>query len=166
MFCLLLVTLLQSCGFHLRGAIQLPDDIHQLAIDDVTTTSQIAQVIRIELRRHDIKVLKIVDDANYVIVIDNERFSRRVMTVSPQGQVQEFELIYTVSYSILNKQIEAASITGQSLSIRRGLRFDETAVLGKTSEETRLQEDMVSNAAEQILRRLQKVSLGETRNNG
>ena len=158
--------MLQSCGFHLRGEIELPPEIHQLAIDDVTTTSQIAQELKIQLRRHDIKLLNNIEDAKLIIVIDGERNQRRVMTVSPEGQVQEFELMYTVNYSIQNKDNKEASIANQSLTIRRGLRFDETAVLGKTSEETRLQEDMVRAAAEQILRRLQKVSLGQTASSG
>ncbi|WP_455199829.1 LPS-assembly lipoprotein LptE [Kaarinaea lacus] len=157
-----LLLVLQSCGFHLRGSVDLPPEIHQLAIDDVTTTSQIATELRIQLRRQDIRLLDNVDDAKLVIVIDAERHQRRVMTVSPEGQVQEFELIYIVNYAIHNKDNQEASISNQNLTIRRGLRFDETAVLGKTSEETRLQQDMVRAAAEQVLRRLQKVSTGQT----
>jgi outer membrane lipopolysaccharide assembly protein LptE/RlpB len=38
------------------------------------------------------------------------------------------------------------------------LRFDETAVLGVTSEEIRLQQEMINSGAEQILRRLQNVA--------
>lgn len=161
-----LVVVLQSCGFHLRGEVELPPEIHQLAIDDVTTTSQIATELKIQLRRHDIKLLDNIDDAKLIIVIDRERHQRRVMTVSPEGQVQEFELIYLVNYSIHNKDNQEASISNQNLTIRRGLRFDETAVLGKTSEETRLQQDMVRAAAGQILRRLQRVSLGQTGKSG
>ena len=164
LICVVSVIFLQSCGFHLRGEIDLPPEIHQLAIDDVTTTSQIAPVLRIQLRRHDIKLLDNIDEAKLVIEIDSERQQRRVMTVSPEGQVQEFELMYIVNYSIHNIDNEKASISKQNLTIRRGLRFDETAVLGKTSEETRLQQDMVNAAAEQILRRLQKVSLGRVSN--
>jgi len=160
--CVVAVLFLQSCGFHLRGEIELPPEIHQLAIDDVTTTSQIGPVLRIQLRRLDIKVLENVDDAKLVIQIDKEAFQRRVMTVSPEGQVQEFELSYTVFYAIQNKDNQSASISNQSLTVRRGLRFDETAVLGKTSEETQLQKDMVDAAAEQILRRLQGVAIGLT----
>ena len=156
------VAVLQSCGFHLRGEIDLPPEIHKLAIDDVSTTSQIAPELRIQLRRQKIQLLNNIEDAKLVIVIDGEHNQRRVMTVSPEGQVQEFELMYVVNYSIHNKDNKEASISNQSLTIRRGLRFDETAVLGKTSEETRLQQDMVRAAAEQILRRLQKVSLGQT----
>ena len=118
------------------------------------------------MRRHDIKLLNNIEEAKLVIVIDREHHQRRVMTVSPEGQVQEFELIYTVNYSIHNKENQDASISNQVLTIRRGLRFDETEVLGKTSEETRLQQDMVNAAAGQILRRLQKVSLGRTSKSG
>ena len=162
LICVVAVLFLQSCGFHLRGEIDLPPEIHQLAIDDVTTTAQIGPVLRIQLRSLDIKVLENIDDAKLVIQIEKETFQRRVMTVSPEGQVQEFELSYTVSYAIQNKDNQGASLSNQSLTVRRGLRFDETAVLGKTSEETQLQRDMVNAAAEQILRRLRGVALGRT----
>ena len=57
-----LLVVLPSCGFQLRGAVDLPPEIHQLAIDDVTTTSQIAPELRIQLRRHDIKLLDNIED--------------------------------------------------------------------------------------------------------
>jgi len=147
-----------GCGFHLRGSFELPPGLEKIAIDDVTTTSDIAQVLKTQLRRHNITPLKKVEDAKLVIVIDKEAYSRRVLTVSPEGKVQEFELMYTVNYALLNQQNKQASVSNQLLSVKRDLRFDETAVLGVTSEESRLNREMVSSAAEQILRRLQNVA--------
>lgn len=152
------ILLLAGCGFHLRGSFELPPGLENIAIDDVSTTSDIAQVLKTQLRRHNITPLKKVDDANLIIVIDSEAHQRRVMTVSPEGRVQEFELMYTVSYSLLNKQNPQASVSDQRLVVKRDLRFDETAVLGVTSEEDRLKREMVNSAAEQILRRLQNVA--------
>ncbi|WP_455220443.1 LPS-assembly lipoprotein LptE [Kaarinaea lacus] len=152
------VCLLTACGFHLRGSFELPPGLEKIAIDDVTTTSDIVQVLKTQLRRHNITLLKKIEDAKLVIVIDKESYQRRVMTVSPEGKVQEFELIYTVNYSLLNQQNPQASVSNQVLSVKRDLRFDETAVLGVTSEESRLNGEMVNSAAEQILRRLQNVA--------
>ncbi|MCI0504746.1 MAG: hypothetical protein L0Z73_01405, partial [Gammaproteobacteria bacterium] len=67
-------------------------------------------------------------------------------------------LIYTVAYSLLNKENPEATVANQVLSIKRDLRFDETAVLGVTSEEIRLQQEMINASSEQILRRLQNVA--------
>ena len=156
--CVLLIVFLHGCGFHLRGNIELPPGLEMVAIDDVSTTSSLAQVLKTQLRRFNITLVKNIDDAKLVIVINSEGHQRRVMTVSPEGKVQEFELIYTVNYSLLNKENPEMSVIEQNLSVKRDLRFDETAVLGVTSEETRLKQDMVSSSAEQILRRLQNVA--------
>ena len=51
------------------------------------------------------------------------------------------------------------SLLGQKTTVKRDLRFSVTEVLGKTSEENRLKEDMVNAAAEQILRRLPKAAM-------
>ncbi|HEY5604528.1 MAG TPA: LPS assembly lipoprotein LptE [Gammaproteobacteria bacterium] len=153
-----LVFFMYGCGFHLRGSFELPPGLENIAIDDTETTSDIAPVLKTHLRRHNITPLNNIEDAKLVIVIDSEKQQRRVMTVSSAGRVQEFELIYTVSYSLLNKETPEASVSGQTLTLTRDLRFDETAVLGVTSEETRLQQEMLNASAEQILRRLQNVA--------
>lgn len=150
--------MVMACGFHLRGSFELPSGLENIAIDDVSTTSDLAQVLKTQLRRHSITPQNKIEDAKLVIVIDKEAHQRRVMTVSPEGRVQEFELIYTVNYSLLNKQNPEASVSDQNLTVKRDLRFDETAVLGVTSEEDRLKREMVNSAAEQILRRLQNIA--------
>jgi LPS-assembly lipoprotein len=156
--CTAVILMVMACGFHLRGSFELPPGLENIAIDDASTTSDLAQVLKTQLRRHSITPQKKIEEARLVIVIDKETHQRRVMTVSPEGRVQEFELIYTVNYSLLNKQNPEASVSGQNLIVKRDLRFDETAVLGVTSEEDRLKREMVNSAAEQILRRLQNIA--------
>jgi LPS-assembly lipoprotein len=156
--CTAVILMVMACGFHLRGSFELPPGLENIAIDDASTTSDLAQVLKTQLRRHSITPQKKIEEARLVIVIDKETHQHRVMTVSPEGRVQEFELIYTVNYSLLNKQNPEASVSGQNLIVKRDLRFDETAVLGVTSEEDRLKREMVNSAAEQILRRLQNIA--------
>ena len=150
--------MLVSCGFHLRGSVELPETVKHVAVDDGDTASEIATSLKIQLTRNGIKPLQNVDEAKLVIEIYRELFQRRVLTVSSAGQVQEFELTYTVNYSIKNKDNINASLVNQGLSLRRDLRFDPNEVLGKTSEEVRLRQDMLNAAAEQILRRLPNVA--------
>lgn len=157
LFLLCVVVMVTACGFHLRGSVDLPKNTDHLAIVDGETASEIATSLRIQLRRNGVEPLQNVDDARLVVDIQSEQFQRRVLTVSSAGQVQEFEITYLVNYSIINKDDSSASLINQSLSLRRDLRFDPNAVLGKTSEEVRLREDMLNAAAEQILRRLPKV---------
>lgn len=155
-FFLLLVVELAACGFRLRGAVDLPPEINQLAIEDTATGTDLAPVLKLQLRRNGIKPLENSEQAKLILIVDAEAYKRRVLTVSSVGQVQEFELSYDVGYSIKNVTDPDASLMRQRLSIKRDLRFSVDEVLGKASEEARLKEDMVLAASERILRRLPK----------
>ena len=145
---------LTGCGFRLRGDVELPPEVRQLAIEDTATGTELVPVLNTLLRRSGIKPLDNVENARLVLVITNESYKRRVLTVSSAGQVQEYELAYSVKYSIKNIDDKNVSLMNQKVAIRRDLRFSVTEVLGKSSEEMRLKKDMINAAAEQILRRL------------
>lgn len=145
---------LSACGFRLRGAVELPPEVRQLAIEENIIGSQLVPVIKLQLRRKGIKPLDDKDQAKIVLIINTEAYQRRVLTVSSVGQVQEFELSYNVDYSIQNVNDPQSSLMRQKISIKRDLRFSVDEVLGKATEEARLREDMVLAAAERILRRL------------
>ena len=150
------VVLLSGCGFHLRGAVTLPPEINSLAIEDTATGSQIVPEIKLQLRRNGITPLASAENAKLILIIMGESYGQRVLTVSSVGQVQEFELSYDVDYTIQNVADPSASLLRQKLTIKRDLRFSVEEVLGKASEETRLKNDMLQDAAQKILRRLPK----------
>lgn len=149
---------LAGCGFRLRGDVDLPPEVKQLAIEDAATGTELVPVLNILLRRSGIKPLDNAENARLVLVIISESYKRRVLTVSSAGQVQEYELSYAVKYSIKNIDDNTVSLMNQKVSIKRDLRFSVTEVLGKSSEEARLKKDMINAAAEQILRRLPKAT--------
>lgn len=153
---LLLIFELTACGFRLRGAVELPPEINQLAIEDSATGSELVPVLKLQLRRNGIQLLESSDQAKLIVIVNGDAYKRRVLTVSSVGQVQEFELSYDVDYSIKNVDDPDASLMRQKLSIKRDLRFSVDEVLGKTSEEARLKEDMVLAASQRILRRIPK----------
>ena len=151
---ILLMLELASCGFRLRGSVELPPEVRQLALEDTATGSELLPVIKLQLRRNGIKPLDNPEQAKIILIINGEAYKRRVLTVSSVGQVQEFELAYNVDYSIKNVNDPDASLMRQKLTIKRDLRFSVDEVLGKAAEEARLKEDMMLAAAERILRRL------------
>ncbi len=154
LLCLLISVTVSSCGFRLRGTVELPPEIHSLAIEDTVTGSELVPVVKLQLRRSGIKPLENSEQAKLVLIIHGESYNSRVLTVSSAGQVQEFQLSFNVDYSIQNVADPSASLMRQKLSISRDLRFSVDEVLGKASEEARLKNDMVLAAAERILRRL------------
>jgi LPS-assembly lipoprotein len=109
------------------------------------------------LKSNDVTVAPDKDSAKAVLVINGERFSRRVLAVAASGKAQEFALQYTVQFSLLNKEGQVL-LGQQDVQLERDLRFDENAVLATSSEAERLNQDMVQDAAQQILRRIQAVN--------
>jgi LPS-assembly lipoprotein len=152
---------LMSCGFHFKKSVELPPEIHQLAIEDLPTGSELAPVIQLRLRHNGIRTLNSSNDAKLVLYLQSESYKRRVLTVSGLGQVQEYELVYTVKYSITNVKYSAASIKDQTVVIKRDLRFNPSEVLGSASEEERLKQEMIGTAAEQIIRRIPKATASQ-----
>jgi len=157
----LLVLLLQSCGFHLRGNVQLASELSPLLLREPGAGTEIASVLRGAVRANNIHVTKNEQSASAILTIHREEHRRRVLSVSSAGTVQEFELSYRVNYSLKDSQ-QGALLSNQWVNLSRDLRFDTTAVLAKSGEETQLKKDMVNDAAQQILRRLQKLTFNDT----
>lgn len=156
MLVILLVLLLQGCGFHLRGSVQLAFGLSPLFVHEPNAGTDIGAVLRASLRANDVDLVKDERAASAVLTLHSERHQRRVLSVSSAGSVQEFELSYRVNYSVKDSH-QRALLSNQWANVSRDLRYDETAVLGKSGEETQLKRDMVDDAAQQILRRLQKL---------
>lgn len=143
------VLLLQGCGFHLRGTLEGSADMPLTYVQGSAAPGG----IRTALSRAD-KITGNIDQAEAVLNVVSEKFDRRVLSVDSNGRVSEYEIFYAVDFTVQDKTGKQL-IGPQTVSLVRDYRFDETQVLGKDTEEAGLRQDMVRDAAQQILRRLQ-----------
>ena len=156
MFCFFLT----ACGFQLRGQAALP-------FETLYISFPVGNPIGTDLRRF-VKAgtsTRIVEDAKTaeatleVISAINER---QIMSVSGGGRVREFELRYRVSFRLIDaKGIELIPVN--EISLRRILPFTDAQVVAKEGEEAMLVREMQSDAAAQILRRLEAAKTAEGR---
>lgn len=157
--CLLL--LIGSCGFKLRGQIELPPQFDVIYIDEDSKLSSISPALKSLLKQNKITIADKIESAKVIISVEGESYLRRILTVSSGGNVEEFELTYSVKYSVRQKLAESSTLKtllkSVSVNLKRDLRFDENAVLAKATEENELKEDMLRAASEQIIRRLYKL---------
>jgi len=151
---------LQACGFHLRKATEIPAEAKSVAIVDLPIGSEIASAVNLQLSYVGIDALAQDQGANLIFVVKDEKYKRRVLTVNAVGQVKEYELVYVVKYSIKNVRHAGASISNQTITIKRDMRFEPNEVLGSADEEARLRKEMIKIAAKQIIRRLPKAVSG------
>ena len=142
-----ILLLLTACGFHLRGSVQLPPELSEMAVLDAKPATDIAPKLRRGLK---ITGVQINDVAAMVLQLTSEQYGKRVVSVDTSGRAQEYGLSYTVRFLLkrIGAEGEKAAVwlAEDSVSLTRDLRFDETAVLGTEDEERRLNAEMRQDA--------------------
>lgn len=152
---IIIISTLTSCGFYLRGANI--EDIPQLYIDSSDADLGITRELERFLRASTSSVVTNRDQAKLILQIHHEDYQRLPLSISRQLLVQEYELIYTVTFQINDAKGQALT-TMQSLKFSRDYSFSDTnQVLGKGNEEHLLRQEILQAAARQILTHLLNV---------
>lgn len=143
---------LAACGWHLRGSIDLPQD---LGIYVQSPDHRLQDTWRQELAGTGVPLAANREAADYLLIIDKETFQSRVLSVAAAtGKTQEFELAYAASYRV--KRPDGSLVVGPDTArVVRSLLLDQTAVLGTEHEAQLSRQEMRAAAAAQILRRVQ-----------
>jgi LPS-assembly lipoprotein len=149
---------LAACGFQLRGQATLP-------FETLYISFPVGNPIGTDLRRF-VKAgtsTRLVDDpktAQATLEVISAANERQIMSVSGGGRVREFELRYRVSFRLVDaKGVELIPVN--EIALRRILPFTDAQVVAKEGEEAMLVREMQSDAAAQILRRLEAVKTAE-----
>ncbi len=148
---ILLVFILHACGFQLRGAVDISEDISPIYLQQ-NSAFELDREIKSMLAANNISLEKNASKANSQLTLLNEIKSRRVLSVDANGRAKEYLLNYTVNFAIKIKQSEEVV---DSISLSRSLLFDPEAVLAVTNESEILYKDMQRDASRLILLKLQ-----------
>ena len=156
---LVLVTMLASCGFHMRGQ-------QKLAFERIAVTPQNFQLtllLKREIREGgNAQVVDATDKAAYRLEILSEVSDRIILSLDATGQVREYELRYKVAFRLIDPRGEVVLPKGE-LFLTRLMSYDISEILAKASEANLLYSNMRRDAANQIIRRLAAVRIDENR---
>ena len=157
-----LVVLCAGCsGFHLRGELALPANLHKVQVDLAPGTGELAVELQRTLQSRGLEVVGSREQADFALWIKAVEFHRRVLSVNTQARVREYEVSYRLRFAATDR-VGAALVREQDVVVLRDYTFDETNVLGKYEEEVLLRQEMAKDALEQMLRRLQSQLTGPT----
>lgn len=145
---------LTACGFQLRGFTEL--DFKKIFIQK-STNSVLAKDLRRSLMSSGVEVVESPQDAEMLLELMSERTEKNILSLSGGGKVREYELLYTVTYRWREASSELWG-PAQVIEQRRDYSYDDTQLLAKEGEETRLYNDMRSDSAREIMRRLNAFS--------
>ena len=152
---LCLVTTLAGCGFHLRGAVDLP--FPSLYVN-VSNASQFGHELKRALRASDVRLTDNAKDAAATLSIMSELRERQILSLGGQGRVREYQLRYRIGYQLTDGKTTPL-IPPTEIVLKRDISFNDAELLAKESEEALLYRDMQTDAVSQLMRRLQAAKL-------
>jgi LPS-assembly lipoprotein len=144
-----------ACGFHLQGALELPPAMQHTYLQPVDSDSALARNLRRALAESHVTLAARPEDATAVLRLLKDEAGQRVLSVSPTGVPQEYELYHTVRFSLESGGV--ALFEPHETTVTRDYQFDPTDVLGKRHEAEYLQDAMVDDLVQLVLRRLSLV---------
>ncbi len=153
------IFLLSACGFQLRGlSAEQSNVIASIEVSGVQAGHPIMQHI------NRLSAIGKEKKQSIQLVILNEQWKKNVVSVNPLGQVQEYELRYTVLYEVFNANRQRIK---QSAEIRivRSFLNDVNNPLAISREEEKLRHDIVVEFAERFLRMISAPSFAEKKMN-
>ena len=148
---LLLVLQLTACGYHLRGEAVMP--FKSIYLSAANPGSPLIQELRKDLKTNKTEVTDKPDKAEVILNIALEQQDMVILSLDATGLVNEYQLRYRVSLRAYDNQ-QREWLPASDLLLTRDLIFDNSQILAMSSEETMLYQNMRSDMAQQILRRL------------
>jgi LPS-assembly lipoprotein len=149
---LLFVALLGGCGFHLQGRTPLPQVVRSPYLEAPDRQSDFVQYLRHALVSNGAQLTPQKEKASAVVSILRDNVTRRVLSVSATNQPNQYEVTYTVGFSVSAADKEL--LAPQELTATRTYSFDERLLLAKNHEEEILRQDMARDLADMVMRRL------------
>jgi LPS-assembly lipoprotein len=143
---------LSGCGFHLQGHTPLPEVVRTPYVQAVDKQSEFIVSLRRAMLISGAHPVQQKDKASVVVQIIKDDVVRRTLSVSAQNQPDEYELTYTVRFTVTQGDKELLPPT--DITNVRSFAFSEQLLLAKNHEEMILRQDMAHDLADMVMRRL------------
>jgi LPS-assembly lipoprotein len=144
--------LLGACGFHLQGHAPLPLAVKNAYLEVPDRQSDFVLSLRHAMLSNGVQLAHAKGQASAVVSIVKDTVTRRVLSVSATNQPNQYEVTYSVSFTVSAGDQELLS--QQDISATRTYSFDERLLLAKNHEEDVLRQDMAHDLADMVMRRL------------
>jgi LPS-assembly lipoprotein len=144
--------LLSACGWRLQGTTKLPEVMTVTFVDAEDRYTDFNRALRESLRSSGARLAGNRGEATATVRILRDASGQRVLSVSGRNTPEEFEVFYSIEYSVSGREGEL--IPPQKLELTRDYSYDETAVLAKQREQVILREALARDLAGLVVRRL------------
>jgi LPS-assembly lipoprotein len=140
---------LSACGFQLRG--QQDYVFKRLAING-GAPQMVARLERVVQGGSDTVIVRPSEKPEAILALGEGR-GQRTLSLNSQGVVQEYELIYSLNYSLTGAD-GTVLIPPSVIALNRAMTYSTQYALAKQQEADLLYRDMQNDAVDQLTRRL------------
>ena len=139
-----------SCGWHLAGS---KGEISAATIKAIRLLPHAQDREMTITFEQTLKTLKIdnLSTATTILHIDKIEYEKRPTAYTNSGIPAQFQLIYMLNYRIQTDN----KFASKTITARRFLDFETTAVIAKENEERELREEMREEIAERVIATIQ-----------
>ncbi len=150
-------SMVSGCGFHLRGQIELPENLRQMALSCPQDESRdLCLNLRKSLEQSGIEIIdssSATTGLAAVLSINEVEDQRRAVSIGNDAGVAEYEVTRSVRFSFTDARGNPIIADGKTSQFQ-SYRFDETSVLGKDKEEEQIRKELNQLLAQDILNRV------------
>ena len=145
-----MLLMITSCGFHLRGMTEISFKSISLEGKELSFTKNLKKT----LASNKVSIILPTENPELRIELLSEESEKRILSLSGQGLVREFEIFYRVRYRI--KTIDSETWSQENIiETRRDFTFSDSNLIGKEEEERQLNESMRNEAITNLFNQIQ-----------
>jgi|TARA_B110000444_G_scaffold195249_1_gene185706 LPS-assembly lipoprotein len=141
-----------ACGFHLQGAFTAPAGMERTYIASDNHYSAFFRELESRLRAAGVVLSDSPIDATATFDISFDQTAQRVLSVSTRNVPTEYEVFYTITYSLYSGS--HVLLPPQTLTLTRDYTYDSTLVLGKAREGELLRDAIVQDLVRVVLKQI------------
>ncbi|KTC75246.1 rare lipoprotein B [Legionella birminghamensis] len=148
-----LLFLLAGCGFKLRGSFDIPSWFNNVALINQGAQPDLHLQLKDQLQSYGIRVLPNAKGSSFMLILEKDSIQEQITSVGASTTPRQYQLIYTVHYSLVKTNGEPLMSSNQ-VSVTRQLTVNNNRILGSNAEETLIYSEMRRDAAMQIMNRI------------
>ena len=149
---LLVLLMITSCGFHMRGMTEISFKTISLEGKELSFTKNLKKV----LNSNKVAIVLPSENPELRVELIGEESEKRILSLSGQGLVREYEIFYRVRYRIKTSDSETWS-QENILETRRDFTYSDSNLIGKEEEERQLNESMRNEAITNLFNQIQLI---------
>ncbi len=150
-----MLLILVGCGFQMQGAFVAPAEMERTYIATDDRHSLFYRRLRTAMKEAGVQLVDDPLSATATLYITYDETDQRVLSVSARNVPTEYEVYYTIEYSVGAAQKNL--LETQTLTLTRDYTYNPTLVLGKAREQELLREAIVDDLVRIVLKQISAI---------